>query len=75
LGGEISILAAAASVETLVKLVSAFETATPEIRAGFFAATGTADLSTTAKRTEAASKLGPELVWEEMLVPLVTAAE
>jgi hypothetical protein len=71
LRGKCSILAAAASVEPLVKLMSAFEMATPETRARFFAATGTADLSTAAKRTEAASKLGPELVWEEMVVPLV----
>src|SRR5262245_57085952 len=70
LRGGCSILAAAATVEGLVKLVNAFETATPETRAKFFAATGTADLSTTAKRTEAASKLGPETVWEEMIVPL-----
>src|SRR5262245_10189636 len=49
-----SILAAAASVKVLVTLVGAFKTASPETRAGFFAATGTADLSTAAKRTEAA---------------------
>ena len=72
LQGECSILAAAASVAALTKLVSAFKTATPETRAGFFAATGTADLSTPVKRTEAASKLGPEIVWDEMIMPLIS---
>jgi hypothetical protein len=58
-------------VDALVKLLAAFKTASPKTRADFFAATGTADLSTPAKRTEAASKLGPEIVWEEMVIPLV----
>src|SRR5262249_21025287 len=71
LQSECSILAAAASVEVLMKLVSAFKTASPEIRAGFFAATGTADLSSPVKRMEAATKLGPETVWDDMIVPLV----
>jgi hypothetical protein len=71
LQGECSILTAAASVEALMKLVSAFKTATPETRAGFFAATGTADLSTATTRAEAATKLGPETVWDDMIVPLV----
>jgi hypothetical protein len=72
LRGKISILAAAASVVALVKLLAAFKTASPENLARFYAITGTADLTTTAKRTEAASKLGPEIVWEEMVVPLVS---
>src|SRR5262245_567785 len=40
LQGKCSIVAAAASVAALVKLLAAFKTATPETRAGFFAATG-----------------------------------
>jgi hypothetical protein len=72
LRGKCSILAAAASVAALVKLLTAFKTTSPENLARFYAITGTADLSTTAKRTEAASKLGPEIVWEEMVVPLVS---
>src|SRR5262249_8126757 len=73
LRGRCSILAAAASVEALVKLVSAFKTASPETRAGFFAATGTADLSTAAKRTEAAVRFGDaEAIWTEMVLPLVS---
>jgi hypothetical protein len=71
LRGECSILTAAASVQALVKLVSAFKTASPEIRAGFFAATGTADLSCPVKRMEAAAKLGPEVIWDDMVAPLV----
>ena len=71
LRGEVSILVAAASVQALVKLVSAFKTASPEIRAGFFAATGTADLSCPVKRMEAAAKLGPEVIWDDMVAPLV----
>jgi hypothetical protein len=72
LRGKCSIVTAAASVEALVKLVSTFKTATPETRAAFFAATATADLSSAAKRTEAASKLGPEVIWDEMVMPLIS---
>jgi hypothetical protein len=72
LRGRCSILAAAASVEALVKLLTAFKAASPETLAKFYTITGTADLSTAAKRTEAASKFGPEIVWEEMIVPLVS---
>jgi hypothetical protein len=73
LRGKCSILAAAASVDALVRLLAAFKTvsASPKDLASFFTITGTDDLSTAAKRTEAASKLGPETIWDDMIVPLV----
>jgi len=83
LRGEVSILAAAASVEVLVKLLTAFKTATPKTRTEFFAATGcTNDLglllaaASPAERTEGAVRFGDaEAIWDQMVMPLVKAAE
>jgi len=72
LRGNCSILTAAASVEGFVKLVNAFKTASPGNLASFYTATGTADLSTPVKRMEVARKLGPETIWDDMIVPLVS---
>jgi hypothetical protein len=72
LHGERNILAAAASVAVVVKLVTAFKAATSENLASFSAITGMADLSTSAKRTAAASKIGPAVVWDDMISPLLS---
>jgi|SRR6516162_1826850 hypothetical protein len=72
LRGKCSILAAAASVNALVKLLGAFKTASPENLAKFYTITGTADLSTPVRRMEAAAKFGPEVVWDEMVMPLIS---
>jgi hypothetical protein len=79
--GDISILAAAESVKPLVMLLIGFAQASPRAKDAFFARTGcTADLgkklvaSAPAERTQAAQQLGdPEVIWSEMVMPLVTA--
>jgi hypothetical protein len=81
--GNVSILVAAESVKPLVMLLAGFAQASPGVKDVFFARTGcTADLgkklvaSMPAERTQAARRLGnPETIWNEMVLPLVTAAE
>jgi hypothetical protein len=70
--GKRHILEAARSVEALVKLTNAYKAVAPEQAKRFCADAGLVDLSTTAKRTEAASKLGVDLVWDDMVAPLVS---
>jgi hypothetical protein len=63
-------------------LLTGYAQASPKAKDAFFAVTGcTADLgahlvtSPPAERTRAAARLGSETVWQEMVLPLVTAAE
>jgi hypothetical protein len=70
--GKCNILEAAASVAVVVKLVTAFKLATSENLATFSAISGMADLSTSAKRTAAANRLGTETVWNDMIAPLMS---
>jgi hypothetical protein len=70
--GECSILVAAASVAPLVKLLDAYKAASPGTQMIFSDITGLADLSSTAARTAAASKLGSAVVWDDMINPLLS---
>ena len=70
--GKRHILEAARSVEALVKLTNAYKAVAPAQVQRFCASAGLVDLSTTAKRTEAASKLAVDLVWDDMVAPLVS---
>jgi len=78
-----SILSIAAEVKPLAELMMAYRSASvsPEVLRAFAAATGaTSDLgehllhSTPIQRTEAARGLGAEVVWNDMIEPLVPAA-
>jgi hypothetical protein len=80
--GDISISAAAESVEPLVMLLTGYAKASPRVRDDFFVATGcTADLSKLlvtsppAERTRAAARLDAGVIWDEMVNPLLKAAE
>ena len=70
--GRQHILEAAKSVEALVKLTVAYKAVAPKQALRFCASVGLLDLSTAAKRTEAASKLGVNTVWDDMVAPLVS---
>jgi hypothetical protein len=72
LHGKCPILIAAASVASLVKLLDVFKTASPGTRAIFSDVTGLADLSSTAARTAAASKIGSAVIWDDMISPLLS---
>jgi hypothetical protein len=78
-----SILSIAVEVKPLAKLMAAYRSASvsPEVLTAFRTATGaTSDLgehllhSTSIQRTEAARGLGAEVVWNDMIEPLVPAA-
>jgi hypothetical protein len=81
--GDTPILTAAKAVVPLVMLLTGYEQASPKARDDFFAATGcTNDLgkhlaaSSAAERTEGAVRFGDaEVIWNEMVLPLVRAAE
>jgi len=72
LHGECPILIAAASIAPLVKLLGAFKTASPGTQAIFSDVTGLVDLSSTAARTAAASKIGSAVIWDDMISPLLS---
>jgi hypothetical protein len=81
--GHISPLAAAKQVEPLVLLLTGYAKASSKVKGDFFALTGaTSDLglhlaaSTATERTEGAKRFGnAEAIWEQMVLPLVQAAE
>ena len=81
--GDIPILVAAKLVEPLVMLLAGYAKASPKVKDDFFAVTGcTADLglhlvaSSAIERTESAKRFGnAEAIWEQMVMPLVQAAE
>jgi hypothetical protein len=70
---ERDILLAARSVAPLVKLLTAFRTASPGTQAIFSGVTGLVDLSSPAARTAAASKFDPEVIWTDMVEPRISA--
>jgi hypothetical protein len=69
LTGKCLILAAAARVTPLVRLLAAFRSASPKTLESFHNITGTVDLSTTEKRTAAAGRFTPEIWWEDVVLP------
>jgi hypothetical protein len=82
LRGEILITTAAESVEPLLMLLEGYEKASAKVKDDFFVATGcNNDLgkllitSPATERTRAAERLDAETVWNQMVLPLVRAAE
>ena len=80
---DIQIVAAAKLVEPLVMLLTGYEKASPKVKSDFFSYTGaTNDLglhlaaSSGSERTAGAKRFGnAEAIWEQMVLPLVQAAE
>jgi hypothetical protein len=78
LTGEVSLLAAAQEMGRLATAVAAYRAMAAEDRKAFTVLTGvTADLtdhlvhSDPSQRAEAARALGPDVVWDEMVMPLI----
>jgi hypothetical protein len=83
LRGDIPIMAAAKTVAPLVMLLDGYAKASPKVKDDFFNITGcTSDFgkhlaaSSAAERTAGAKRFGDaEALWDQMVMPLVRAAE